>query len=271
MTETHSTAEPQIPVANRGRQPLAVIVPVASLVVVLALWQVVPTLLGVPEFIFPKFSLVIGKFTSAETLSMYISNTKVTLWEALLGFVLGVVAGLIFGFVLGEFKTARLAFYPYLIALQSMPKVAVAPLFVIWFGFGILPKVLIVALLCFFPMLVNTMAGITSVDQSRIDLFRSLCASRLQTWRRLLLPSSLPSIFAGLEVAVVFSLLGAIVGEFVSAEAGLGIVLLQYKNNYDTAGVFAVLFILALLGVILNQAVAFARRKILFWQQNTKS
>lgn len=241
--------------------------PVGTLVVVLAAWQYLPGMLNVKPFIFPKLSSVVEKFTSTDTRQVLFEHLHFTLYEALVGLFFGVVAGVVTGFVLGEFALLRSAFYPYLIALQSLPKVAVAPLFVIWFGFGLTPKILIVALLCFFPMLVNTMTGVMNVDQTRLDLFRSLCASRLQIWGRLLLPTSLPSIFAGLEVAVVFSLLGAIVGEFVSAEAGLGLVLQQYQNNYDTAGVFAVLLILSACGVVLNQTVAFARRRILFWQQ----
>jgi NitT/TauT family transport system permease protein len=237
------------------------------LIAFLVAWQFLPTALGVPTFIFPKLSLVLEKFTSSGTLSVLFENAKVTLYEAWIGLAIGVPAGILTGFVLGEFQIMRRSFYPFLIAFQSLPKVAVAPLFVIWFGFGMTPKVLVVVILVFFPMLVNTMSGVMSVDQSRRDLFKSLCASRLQVWRRLLLPSSIPPIFAGLEVAVVFSLLGAVTGEFVGADAGLGVVLLQYKTYYDTAGVFAVLIVLSCAGVIMNQLVNLTRRKLLFWEQ----
>jgi NitT/TauT family transport system permease protein len=241
--------------------------PVGTLITVLLAWQYIPGLLDVPPFIFPELTSVLAKFTSSATLEVLYDNLLVTMHEALLGLVIGAAAGTLAGFVLGEFATLRTSFYPFLIAFQSMPKVAVAPLFVIWFGFGVTPKVLVVVILCFFPMLVNTMTGVMSVDRSKLDLFRSLSASRLQIWRRLLLPASLPPIFAGLEVAVVFSLLGAITGEFVGADAGLGVVLQQYKTNYDTAGVFAILMLLSAAGVIMNQTVRLARRKLLFWQE----
>ena len=120
-------------------------------------------------------------------------------------------------------------------------------------------------MLVFFPMLVNTMNGILSTDKSRLDLFHSLSASKWQIWSRLLLPSALPSIFAGLEVAVVNSFIGAITAEFVGATAGLGVLLQQFKNNYDTAGVFAILIVLALIGISLNQAVRLLRRRLIFW------
>lgn len=241
--------------------------PVATLATVLILWQVLPGALDVQPFIFPELSSVLEKFTSRETLQVLYDNSLVTLYEALVGLVIGVAAGIVAGFVLGEFEVARRSFYPFLIAFQSMPKVALAPLFVIWFGFGTTPKVLVVIILCFFPMLVNTMSGVMNVERSKRDLFRSMCASRLQVWRRLLLPASLPSIFAGLEVAVVFSLLGAITGEFVSADEGLGVVIQQYKTNYDTAGVFAVLIVLSAAGVIMNQIVQQSRKRLLHWQE----
>jgi len=251
-------------VADRARRAA---LPVGTLVVVLLLWQVLPGMLNVQPFIFPELTAVVDKFTSPGTMQVLYENGRVTLYEAIVGLVIGVAAGIVAGFVLGEFEAARRSFYPFLIAFQSMPKVALAPLFVIWFGFGTTPKVLIVVIMCFFPMLVNTMSGVMNVDKSKRDLFRSLCASRLQLWRRLLLPASLPSIFAGLEVAVVFSLLGAITGEFVSADEGLGVVLQQYKTNYDTAGVFAVLIVLSSAGVVMNQIVQQTRRRLLFWQE----
>ena len=240
----------------------------AVLVVVLAAWEVLPVVLGIPKFIFPQMSSVLSRFTSWETLSLYLSNAFVTIEEAVIGLVIGALLGVAFGFLLGQSPGFRRVTYPYVVALQSLPKIAVAPLFVIWFGFGLTPKILVVVLLTFFPLLVNTMSGVMSVDKERIDLFRSICASKAQTWRKLLLPSALPSIFAGLEVAAVMSLLGAITAEFVSAEAGLGLVLRQQQNNYDTAGVFAVLIILSVIGVLINQAVGFARRRALSWNVN---
>lgn len=246
--------------------------PVAVLIVILLAWQFVPSALGVPPFIFPKLTAVVANFTSIQTLSLIANNAVTTVTEALIGLGIGATLGIFFGFLLGESTIARRALYPYVIAMQSLPKVAVAPLFVIWFGFGLTPKVLVVAMLTFFPLLVNTMSGVMGIDQDRLDLFRSLSANRRQVWKKLLLPSSLPHIFAGLEVAAVFSLLGAIVGEFVSAESGLGVLLQQQMNSYDTAGVFAVLLVLSGIGVLFNQIVSRARRRILFWQgpQNGK-
>ncbi|MBO3087138.1 ABC transporter permease [Cellulomonas dongxiuzhuiae] len=241
-------------------------VAVAAIVLVLAMWEVLPRALNVQMFIFPPLSAVIMKFADPTTTALLAQHAKVTVYEALVGLVIGVVAGVGLGFVLAEWKIVRSALYPFIVAFQAMPKVALAPLFIIWFGFGYTPKILVVVMLVFFPMLVNTMSGILATDASRLDLFQSLCASKWQIWSRLLLPSALPSIFAGLEVAVVNSFIGAITGEFVGATAGLGVMLQQYKTAYDTPGVFAVLVILALVGILLNQIVRLLRRRLIFWR-----
>ena len=242
---------------------LRVSLPLAVLVVLLLAWQYVPQILHVQSFILPKFSSIAAEFARPSSLRIIASDTWTTTEEALIGFVIGAVIGVVLGLILGDSRLARIAMYPYIIALQSLPKVAIAPLFVIWFGFDMTPKVLIVVVLTFFPVVVNTMTGVQEVDRDQSDLFRALCASRLQTWRKLLLPASVPAIFGGLEVAAVLSLLGAIVGEFVSATKGMGVLIQQNQTNYDTASVFADLIVLSIVGVIFNRAIVLLRRLVL--------
>jgi len=248
-----------------GRTLRKVAPPVLLAVVVAAGWEFLPGILGLEKFILPPLSDVLAQFGSAFLLDQMWTNGLVTLQETLLGLLLGSVVGIVGGLVLGESAIARATFYPYLVALQSLPKIALAPLFVIWFGFGTTPKVLVAATLTFFPLLVNTMSGVLSVDRARAQLFRSLSASRRQTWTKLLLPSALPSVLAGFEVATVLALLGAVLGEFVSAQEGLGVLLLQQQTNYDTAGVFATLMVLAAIGVVLNQIAVQLRKRLVFW------
>lgn len=248
-----------------GRLSRNVAPPALLMVAVAALWQFLPGLLGVKKFVLPPLSAVLAEFGSPSLLQQLLSNGLVTLKETLLGLLLGSVAGVVAGLLLGESAIVRATFYPYLVAFQSLPKIAVAPLFVIWFGFGTTPKVLVAATLTFFPLLVNTMSGVMSVDRDRAQLFRSLSASRRQTWLKLLLPSALPSVLAGFEVATVLALLGAILGEFVSSQDGLGVLLQQQQTNYDTAGVFANLIVLAAMGVVLNQIVVQLRKRLVFW------
>lgn len=256
---------PKAPGRPRGRLLRSMGPPVGLLVVVAALWEFLPRLLGIKEFVLPPLSKILAQFGSPTLLEQLWNNGLVTLKETLLGLLLGSVVGIVAGVLLGESAIVRATFYPYVVAFQSLPKIALAPLFVIWFGFGTMPKVLVAATLVFFPLLVNTMSGVMSVDRDRAQLFRSLSATRRQTWVKLLLPSALPSVLAGFEVATVLALLGAILGEFVSSQDGLGVLLIQQQTSYDTAGVFATLMVLAALGVGLNQIVVQLRKRLVSW------
>lgn len=239
--------------------------PLALLLVLAAAWEVLPGAFGIKQFVLPPLSDVLAQFESSNVREQLWVNGVVTLQAALIGLAVGSTAGILAGLLLGESALARATLYPFMVALQSLPKVAIAPLFVIWFGFGATPKVLVAATLTFFPLLVNTMSGVMSVDRDRAQLFRSLSASRRQTWTKLLLPSALPSVLAGFELATVLALLGSILGDFVSSQEGLGVLLIQQQTNYDTAGVFATLMVLALIGVVLNQVVVQLRKRLVSW------
>lgn len=239
--------------------------PWGFLVAFLLFWEFAPEPLGIPDFILPKLSKVLWVYTDASVLKLYWNNGLVTLQEAVMGLAIGGVLGFVVGVLMTQSRMLFSTFYPYIIALQCMPKVAIAPLLVVWFGFGIASKVTVVALLCFFPLLVNTITGIRGVSAENLDLFRAIRASRTTTLIHLLIPSALPSILTGLEIAVVVSLLGAIVGEFVGAEKGLGVLLLQAQFQMNIAGVFSTLLVLALFGVTFNLAIRTVRRKALFW------
>jgi NitT/TauT family transport system permease protein len=153
---------------------------------------------------------------------------------------------------------------------QAMPKVALAPLIIIWFGLGITSKVVAAALVAFFPLMVNTIVGLRSAEEDRINLMRSLAASRWQIFWMLQLPNAMPYIFAGLEIAMIFALIGAIVGEFVGAQSGLGMLIQSMNFTMDVAGQFSVLLILSMLGLLLNGIVSEVRRRVLFWDVSQK-
>ncbi len=239
--------------------------PLAFLVVFLLFWEFAPQLLSIQSNILPPFSSVVQVFGDPLTVHLYFEHALVTLKEAAFGLVIGGGLGLLVGIVLTESRILMTTFYPYIVALQCMPKVAIAPLLVIWFGFGITSKVVIVALLCFFPVLVNTISGIRSVSREQLELFAAVRATRFKTLVHLLLPAALPNILTGFELAVVVSLLGAIVGEFVGAEEGLGVLLLQAQFQMAMPSVFAILLVLALLGVVFNLLIRTIRRRTLFW------
>lgn len=242
-----------------------VLAPLAVLALFLLLWEHLPGLLNIPTYILPVFSKVLLVYADPLTLDLYLQHAIVTLTAAVTGLLIGASLGFIAGVVLTESRLLMTTFYPYIVALQCMPKLAIAPLLVVWFGFGLTSKIVVVALLCFFPVLVNTISGIRGVSREYIELFQAIRAPRFKTLVHLLIPSALPSILTGVELAILLSLLGAIVGEFVGAEKGLGVLLLQAQFQMSIASVFAILGVLALLGVTFNLVIRNIRKRSLFW------
>ncbi|HWE22840.1 MAG TPA: ABC transporter permease [Myxococcales bacterium] len=237
----------------------------------LALWEAAVRALRVPAFVLPPPSEIGLALYRGAASGIYLRHLWITLTETLLGFALGSAVAFVLGTALAASRRVEYFLYPYIVMFQSMPKVALAPLVLVWFGLGLTSKVVSAALIAFFPLLVNTIVGLRSADEDRVDLMRSLAASELQIFRMLRLPSALPFIMAGLEVAMVFSLVGAIVAEFVGAEAGLGMLIQSRNFSMDVSGEFAVLFILALLGLVLNTILVSIRRRVLFWDPSQKA
>ena len=206
------------------------------LVASLAVWEGAVRALKVPAFILPAPSQVGAALYRGAVTGIYLQHLWITLAETLLGFLLGSAVALLVGTAVAASPRTEYFLYPYIVMFQSMPKVALAPLVVVWFGLGLASKVVSAALIAFFPLLVNTIVGLRSADEDRVDLMRSLAATELQIFRMLRLPSALPFIMAGLEVAMVFALVGAIVAEFVGAEAGLGMLIQSRNFSMDVAG-----------------------------------
>ena len=237
----------------------------AAFAVLLLVWEFGVRLLKVPEIILPPPTSVIRALISITASGAIFEHLSITMTEVLLGFSIGASVALVLGALIAQFKLVDQLVTPYVVALQAVPKVAIAPLLVIWFGFGIASKVLMTAVIAFFPILVNTVAGLRSVEQDRLDLMTALRATRWQTFKMVRLPTALPFIFAGLDVGVVLSVIGAIVGEFVGATGGLGHLLLVYNADLKIAAVFALLVVLALIGILLHACVGLAQRRIMFW------
>jgi NitT/TauT family transport system permease protein len=210
-------------------------------------------------------ALLRGFQTSLTSRAGWYVHIGATLYEAGIGLLIGATFGMVLGLVLAEVPFIDKVLSPYVIGLQVLPKVAIAPLLVLLLGFDLPSKVAIVVLLTFFPLLINTVAGINSVPTERIEVMRSLAASRWQILWMAKLPSALPFIFAGLQMATVFSLTGAIVGEFVGGRDGLGRLILEMNAQFDEAGIFAVLVILALLGALFHGVLRAIQRRVLFW------
>jgi NitT/TauT family transport system permease protein len=196
---------------------------------------------------------------------LYLEHIWVTMLETALGFLFGGFAGFALGAAVASSRRFEYYLYPIVVMFQSMPKVALAPLIIVWFGLDLTSKVINAGLVCFFPLMVNTIAGLRSADEDRVSLMRSLAATPMQIFLMLRLPGAMPAIFAGLEIAMIFALIGAIVAEFVGAQAGLGVLIQSMNFNLDVAGQFSVLFILSLIGLFLNTIVQMIRRRVVFW------
>jgi NitT/TauT family transport system permease protein len=243
---------------------------VMLLAALLGAWEGAVRFFNVPRHLVPPFSDVAvalwrGLATGPMAKDGFWYHGGVTLAEILLGFGIGSGVGLAIGIVVSQMPRLEALLGPYVSALQSVPKVAVAPIIVAWLGFGIGSKVVIICLLTFFPVLVTAIAGFKAVDADRIDLLRSLSATRWQIFRKAKFPSALPFIFAGLNMAAAFSVVGAVVGEFVGAQAGLGVLILQMEAQADSGGSFAVCIVLSVIGIALSALLRRVQQRALHW------
>ncbi|MFD1039431.1 ABC transporter permease [Virgibacillus byunsanensis] len=239
---------------------------ILTFVVIIALWEGVVRGLNVSNAIFPTatdtFASLINFFKSTESLI----HIWATLSETLLGFLIGGATGAILGILIAEIPSIKKLVFPFVLAFNSIPKMAMAPLFLVWFGYGISSKVAIVVVTSFFPVLINMMVGLNNIDKSQIKLLQAYSASSWQIFRRVKLPGSLPYLFAGLEIAIVFSVIGAIVSELVGANKGLGYLMLFYNSQFKVAEMFSVLVVMSIMGYLLVLCIQIIAGKVVFWQ-----
>jgi NitT/TauT family transport system permease protein len=241
------------------------IVSITAFVIVLVVWEVAVHTLHVPDYILPAPTAISMSLYYGLKSGLFVEHFFVTAFQTLSGFLLAALLGIGLGALVAEFRIVERAIYPWLVALQTLPKIAIAPLIIIWAGYGIQSKIVIVTLVALFPILVNTIVGLKSCDQGKLDLMRSLGATGWETFRLVRLPNALPFIFAGLNVAIVLAILGSIVGEFVGSKAGLGNLILEANFQFNVAQMFAILVILGVFGVTLSLVVGFIQRRLMFW------
>jgi ABC-type nitrate/sulfonate/bicarbonate transport system ATPase subunit/ABC-type nitrate/sulfonate/bicarbonate transport system permease component len=244
---------------------------VASIVVLVIIWKLVIAVFNVSPFVLPQPEDVVGGVRDLVNENSFWTDVRITLTETLVGFGIAIVLGIGLGTLLGRVVWLEQAMRPVIVASQVVPKVALIPLFIIWFGFGITSKIIIVAMIAFFPMLLNTILGVRSVDEGQKDVMKSLNASRWQTFRRLEYPSTLPYILAGMEVGIIFAVIGAIVGEYLGGDQGLGYQIVTSLNNLEAERLFAVIFCLTLFGFILYLAVVSLKRFLIPWHASSST
>ncbi len=239
----------------------------ASILAGLLIWWFVARTANLPAFILPSPGAVWQRFLSSLADGTLLLNTGVTLLEVLLGLFFGVGIATVLGYLVAKSHALERVLAPYLVASQAVPLVAIAPLLVIWFGPGMFSKVLICALIVFFPVLVNTVVGVRAVPTPLHDLMRSLHASQAQVLLKLEIPAALPVFLGGLRIGATLSVIGAVVGELVGSDRGLGFLINIGRGQYDTALVFVAVFVLILLALCLYGAVAWLETRTLKWQE----
>jgi NitT/TauT family transport system permease protein len=251
--------------ANSSLARRGTVLSLAVLVVFLAAWQWGPGLLGIPPFIIPPLSMVYHEFLRMLAVSALMTHTGITAAEVIAGFVLGSLLGAFFGYILGMSPTAEFALSPYILALQIAPKVAFAPLFILWMGFTVYPKILVAILIVFFPVMVNVLSAIRTVDPDLINLARAFKATRAQIFWKIEFPASLPPLFAGLRIASTLAVVGVVVGELVGGNMGLGYLLSFGEGQANTAMVFVAILMLTLVGGIAYLAVILIEQRVLHY------
>jgi NitT/TauT family transport system permease protein len=247
---------PSSSLINRAATPLIYLV-------LLAAWELLADTLKVPTWILPAPSAIFA--AAIKWAPELVHNSWVTLRETVVGFLLAIVLSLPLAILISLNPLARKLLYPILLGLQSVPKVAVAPLVILWFGLSEWPKIIVVVLVCFFPILINMVAGLEAVPKTMLDLMRSLGASPHMVFRRLRVPVALPHFFTGCKVAVTFAVIGAVISEFVAAQDGLGYLILISTAQSQTPLAFAAIALLTILSIALFHGVEFIERRVVDW------
>jgi NitT/TauT family transport system permease protein len=243
--------------------------PALLLGLLFAAWWVVSERELVANYLVPTPAQVWN--TMAEKWEFLWLNTYVTLYETVIGFVLAGLLGLGTAILIAYSRTMERALYPIVLFAQVIPKIAIAPLLIVWFGFGLAPKIILAVLIAFFPVVISGVAGLRSTDPELVDLSKTMGASSWQTFRKIRFPNALPHLMAGLKVAVTLAVVGAVVGEFVGANEGLGYVLLLANGNLDSALLFADLFLMSLIGIVLFAIVEVAEALLIPWHASRRS
>jgi NitT/TauT family transport system permease protein len=242
--------------------------PFILILILLLLWDLTIRLFGIPAYLIPPPGKVVEQLV--QQWPLLLKESYATTQATVAGFILSILIGIPMAMVIAYSRTVESYVYPLLVFSQSIPKVAIAPLFVVWFGFGLIPKIIAAFLLGFFPVVVATVMGFKSVEPDMLDLARSMGASRLQTFFKISLPQALPAMFSGLKVSITLAVVGAVVGEFVGSNSGIGYVLQVANGNFDLPLMFAGLVLLSTIGVLLFMVVDLVERLMIPWHASQR-
>jgi ABC-type nitrate/sulfonate/bicarbonate transport system permease component len=238
--------------------------PVVTLLIAVLLWQFIVTFAGIPLYILPSpLETIHALFDDFTTIAGHVG---VTLYESIFGFALSITLAFILGILMDSFPIIKKSLYPILIVSQTIPTIALTPLLIVWFGFGILPKVLIIVMVCFFPICISLVDGFEKVDKDYLNLFRTYRASKLQTFVHLKLPYALVNFFSGLKIAATYMIMAAIIGEWQGGTKGIGVYMVRTKNAYALDKVFAAIFVIVIISVAFIYLINYIAKKTTHWK-----
>lgn len=236
-----------------------------TLTVLVLIWQLVAELGVVEAFMLPAPTQVLKAFISEFPILM--EHTKVTLLEALIGLLVGVLAGFLMAVLMDQFKWIYKGFYPLIVLTQTVPTVAIAPLLVLWFGYEMTPKIILIVLTTFFPIAVGLLTGFQSADKDAVNLLRSMGAGRIKIFYYIKLPGALSHFFSGLRISVSYAVVGAVISEWIGGFQGLGVYMTRVKQAFSFDKMFAVIFLIAILSLILMKLVGVAEKRCMPWER----
>lgn len=247
---------------------LSIMLPLAAISLLLLVWDRAVVWLEIPTYLLPRpTDVAIAFWAGYVTDGTYWKHLFTTLYEVVVGYGIGCTIALTAGAIVAESRLIERALMPIVIAIQSIPKVALAPLLIVWFGFGVSSKIVLVALICFFPVFVNSFYGFRSANPDLLRLYRAFGSSRLHVFRHVKLPHAAGSIFAGLQIGVVLALIGAVVGEFVSSKQGLGYLIQSSTLAFDVATMFAAVVSLSIIGITTSSLMRRLQARVVFWER----
>ncbi|MCI1995506.1 MAG: ABC transporter permease [Clostridium luticellarii] len=240
------------------------IYPVITIAVVVALWQIIVGLQYIEPYILPSPSDIVK--TLVLDFRNIMKNAETTLYESFVGFFISIVLSFILAVIMDSFHTVKKSLYPILLISQTIPTIAIAPLFIIWFGFGALPKIIVVVTVCFFPIVVSLVDGLEKIDVDYINLFHNMKASKLQIFYHLKLPYALVNFFSGLKIAATYMIMAAIIGEWLGGDSGIGVYMVRAKNAYQLDKVFASILVIVVVSIAIIYVIDFTGKKIVHWK-----
>ena len=241
--------------------------PTATILIIVLLWQVIVEIYNVPKYVLPSPLAIIK--TLINDFELIWSHTKITIYESFIGFSLAIILAFLLAILMDRFSIIKKSIYPILVISQTIPTIAIAPLLIIWFGFGMLPKVMVVILVCFFPIVISLVDGFENIDKDYMNLFTTFKASKLQTFYHLKLPFAMVSLFSGLKIAATYMIMSAVIGEWLGGDKGMGVYMVRSKSAYALDKVFASILVIVLITISIISIIDFIGKRIIHWKKES--